>query len=627
MKKILSMLIACIMLIGSFSVTALADTSALTEIESNDTANAATAITGGKITGALGTKTDVDWYKFEATGDYFEVNFGINAQHLGFSSTYGWDLYIYDSNMNLIQSYGNHTSIIGNKLAFTGTIYVKVYSANQYREEINNINYDITVTETVNPNWENEYNETQIKAQSINAGEKYTGSLYCAGDVDWFKFSSLDYFNVVFGLNMEYAIASPTEEWSITVYDSNLNAIYSFTTANIHTTATLPFTGTVYVKVCAQNKYRDDMNNIYYDLTANTKTDTLWESEYNDTSASANVISQGKKYNGNLYVANDVDFYKFKSTTNAFKISFDIDLNEVSVDEVEQGWKISVFPVDSASAIASYSVSTIGSFKTQTLSYPKGKQYFIKVEAVNPYSGNAPVYQTYHISVVDATNSKNWEVENGGTDFKSATSIADSKAYYGNIGYSADKDYFKYSVLAAGKVKINFSRIDSELDGKGFKYELKKPSGVTVVSNTVNDVTSASSTVTLAKGTYYLVVSAVSNAFNYAPDSSVDYNVKLTFTTLSTPTLSKVAQNGAKTLKATWKQSADVTGYELQYSTVKTFKSSVKSAKIKSNKTVYYNIKKLAAKKAYYVRIRTYKTMNGKTYYSNWTSAKSAKTK
>ena len=162
------------------------------------------------------------------------------------------------------------------------------------------------------------------------------------------------------------------------------------------------------------------------------------------------------------------------------------------------------------------------------------------------------------------------------------------------------------------------------MDERGFKLELKKSSGAVVSTKTVNDLINYSYTVSLAKGTYYLVISPVS--ISYAPSNTIDYNIKFTFSTLSTPTLSKVAQNGAKTLKATWKKSADVTGYEIQYSTAKTFKT-VKTAKVKSNSTVYYNIKSLSAKKTYYVRIRTYKTMNGKTYYSAWTSAKSAKTK
>ena len=74
------------------------------------------------------------------------------------------------------------------------------------------------------------------------------------------------------------------------------------------------------------------------------------------------------------------------------------------------------------------------------------------------------------------------------------------------------------------------------------------------------------------------------------------------------------------------KQTKEVTGYEIQYSTSKNFKSA-KKVTIKKAKTTSTTIKKLKAKKTYYVRVRTYKTVNGKKYYSSWSSYKSKKTK
>lgn len=43
--------------------------------------------------------------------------------------------------------------------------------------------------------------------------------------------------------------------------------------------------------------------------------------------------------------------------------------------------------------------------------------------------------------------------------------------------------------------------------------------------------------------------------------------------------------------------------------------------------TVSKKVKGLKAKKKYFVRIRTYKVVNGKTYYSGWSSAKKVTTK
>ncbi len=68
------------------------------------------------------------------------------------------------------------------------------------------------------------------------------------------------------------------------------------------------------------------------------------------------------------------------------------------------------------------------------------------------------------------------------------------------------------------------------------------------------------------------------------------------------------------------------TGYQIQYSTSKTFKN-VKTINVSNYKTSLLTIKNLKQKTTYYVRIRTYKTVGGVKYYSNWSSYKYKKTK
>jgi hypothetical protein len=48
---------------------------------------------------------------------------------------------------------------------------------------------------------------------------------------------------------------------------------------------------------------------------------------------------------------------------------------------------------------------------------------------------------------------------------------------------------------------------------------------------------------------------------------------------------------------------------------------------ISKNTTISKKITGLKAKKTYYVRIRTYKKVDGKTYYSSWSKASKVKTK
>lgn len=70
------------------------------------------------------------------------------------------------------------------------------------------------------------------------------------------------------------------------------------------------------------------------------------------------------------------------------------------------------------------------------------------------------------------------------------------------------------------------------------------------------------------------------------------------------------------------KQSKQVSGYQIQYTTDKKFKKSVKTTTVSSYKTTSKTIKSLSTNKKYYVRVRTYKKVGKTKYYSGWTSAK-----
>ena len=107
--------------------------------------------------------------------------------------------------------------------------------------------------------------------------------------------------------------------------------------------------------------------------------------------------------------------------------------------------------------------------------------------------------------------------------------------------------------------------------------------------------------------------------------------VTATFTILPKGTkLSKVTAKKKKALVKWKKQTAQTTGYQIQYGRNAKF-NGAKITTIKKNKTVSATLKKLKAKKKYYVRIRTYKNVqiNGRStqLYSNWSKAKTVKVK
>lgn len=89
----------------------------------------------------------------------------------------------------------------------------------------------------------------------------------------------------------------------------------------------------------------------------------------------------------------------------------------------------------------------------------------------------------------------------------------------------------------------------------------------------------------------------------------------------------KKLSKGKKKFTVTWAKVSGVKGYQIQYSSDKKFKKNNKSVTVTKQKTTKATVKKLKSKKNYYVRVRTYKTVNGKKIYSSWSKVKSVKTK
>ena len=89
----------------------------------------------------------------------------------------------------------------------------------------------------------------------------------------------------------------------------------------------------------------------------------------------------------------------------------------------------------------------------------------------------------------------------------------------------------------------------------------------------------------------------------------------------------KKLSKGKKKFTVTWAKVSGVKGYQIQYSSDKKFKKNNKSVTVTKQKTTNATVKKLKSKKKYYVRVRTYKTVNGKKIYSSWSKVKSVKTK
>ena len=187
------------------------------------------------------------------------------------------------------------------------------------------------------------------------------------------------------------------------------------------------------------------------------------------------------------------------------------------------------------------------------------------------------------------------------------------------------KGYFNGTKTLTYKINpISISKCKVSLSTTAYTYNgsVKKPN-VTIKDSQGKKISSSNYTVTYASGrknvgTYKVTIKMKGK---YSGTKTLTFKINPTKTTVKSLTA------GKKSLKvAITKKTTQVTGYEVQYSTSKSFKT-YKTKTLTSYKKTSLTLSGLSAKKTYYVRVRTYKTVNGKKYYSGWSTIKYKKTK
>lgn len=105
----------------------------------------------------------------------------------------------------------------------------------------------------------------------------------------------------------------------------------------------------------------------------------------------------------------------------------------------------------------------------------------------------------------------------------------------------------------------------------------------------------------------------------YTGTKTVNFNIK--------PKKQKIASTkpGKKSLTVKWKKDSQVTGYQVVIGTNKKITKGKKTANIKKNSTIKKKFTKLKKGKVYYVKIRAYKTIDGKKVYGAWSTVKKTK--
>lgn len=102
---------------------------------------------------------------------------------------------------------------------------------------------------------------------------------------------------------------------------------------------------------------------------------------------------------------------------------------------------------------------------------------------------------------------------------------------------------------------------------------------------------------------------------------------KLTFQIVpAAPKLKSVSSPAKKRLSVIWTRVKPADGYQIQIAENRFFTKNVRNVTVKKNKNISKLLKR-KSKKRYFVRVRTYKTVRGKKYYSAYSNVKRRKVK
>ncbi len=189
-----------------------------------------------------------------------------------------------------------------------------------------------------------------------------------------------------------------------------------------------------------------------------------------------------------------------------------------------------------------------------------------------------------------------------------------------------------YTGAASASFKITAKKITPKvtLSATAYTWDGKvKTPAVTVKSGSTTLKKNTDYTVTYPSGRKNVGIYKITVKLkgNYSGSKDVNYTINPKGTTLKTLT-AEVKGFTAKWNKQASKMSASViTGYQIQLATDSKFTKNLKTVSAAGYATVTKKITGLKASTKYYVRIRTYKKVGSKTYYSPWSKALTVTTK
>ena len=328
--------------------------------------------------------------------------------------------------------------------------------------------------------------------------------------------------------------------------------------------------------------------------------DTYYETEDNDDYSSADYVPVNSTIYG-VCREYDSDWYKFTLSSSA-KANVQFSFNRADADG---DWDVYLYKYDGNGDYTQLEYKDVyvydGSYTFSSLGLPAGT-YFVKV-----YGYNSACGRQYSITP-KCSYVSNWETEFN-DEYTSADPLSMGVTRYGVCrGY--DRDWYKFVLNAPSTVSVTFTHTKASADGDWDVYLYKYKGDGEYDQLAYKDVYVSDGNYTfptqgLSAGTYFVKVYGYNSACGRQYGVTVNYSV-------GKPGKFRVSSRGSNSLKLAWNKPAGATGYQLQRKSGNSYKT------LATVKGTSYTHKSLTAGAGYTYRVRAYRTVGGKNYYSGW---------
>ena len=461
------------------------------------------------------------------------------------------------------------------------------------------VDYNFKLNYTASNEWEKEFNENYSTANAVSSNTTVYGSIRESDDNDWYKaeISKAGYIS----LNFQHAYVETSEKrWAAYLYDTDKNELVRYNyKGNVTSTQGgnigVP-AGTYYIKIVSY--YSSGCPDVDYNFKLNYTASNEWETEFNETYTTANPIALNTTIYGSIRTQDDSDWYKIEISETGYKF---LSFYHTYVDTSEKCWAIYLYN-SNFNEIQKLSYQGNITNVDCDLGELNAGMYYMKI---------CPYYSSLH-SDADYSLKIGTHIHNYNNVVTKATTSRNGKVVKRCSCGAVDGTTTIYYPK-----NVSLSTTTYTYNGK-----TKKPS-VTVKDSNGRKISSSNYTVVYSSGRKNVGKYKVTVKFkgNYSG------NVTKTFKIIpKTAAISRVKAI-SKGFEVAWKkQTKQITGYQVQYSSNKNFRYNCTTERA-PQKAIAMMIENLGVRKKYYIRVRTYKKAAGINYYSKWSPAKAVTTK